>query len=195
MIQTPESRIPTREKEAHAVAHISRLLMTHFHFAGVDEVVEEGPRDPYAFRHLVFAPDERFTQITDFPSIRVLIVREGEMTGFGEKGRKFKNMTPSEWQKGRLFALSGDWSADDSIIADFMAQTANLMKILDTPGDMQKFVETFDAYPQQCFRGVQARGILERDRRGFYDWAAGRASSVMVYQHAKAPVALYGRRA
>jgi hypothetical protein len=177
-----ETYVPNRAIEAQSVARISNLLIDHFHFCGVEETEHFDSDDKKGIDLFAF-PDKKFTQLTDFP-IMAIQVKSSEigLEGFYEKGKRIYGREGYEWRKMRLVVLNGSW-AQETILADFIGQTANLVGIWGDNEKMDAFVGQLDDYPQQCFSRTMAKRLLQQFREPLYDWVAGRKKPIRRSNH------------
>jgi hypothetical protein len=187
----PETYVSERAREAESVGRITHLLMTHFHFCGVEET-QHFDKDDKCGVDLFLFPDMPFTELTGFPIMRAQVKSsEAGVDGFYEKGKKINGLEGHEWRQRKLVVLNGSW-AQETILADFMGQTANLMGIWDDPVKLNDFVNAFDEYPRLAFRRTAAKGLLKQYREPLYDWVAGRVDrnkkKGVLYVHPEADI-------
>ena len=178
----PETYVSQRAKEAQSVARVSNLLIEHFHFCGVEETIHDDDDDKRGIDLFAF-PDKRFTELTNFP-IMAVQVKSSEigLDGFYQKGKRVNDREGYEWRKMRLVVLNGSW-VQETILADFIGQTANLVGIWGDDEKMDAFVKQLDDYPQQCFHRTMAKGLIRQYRESLYDWVAGRKKPVPRVNH------------
>ena len=169
----PETYVSNRAIEAQSVARISNLLIAQFHFCGVEETEHFDSDDKKGIDLFAF-PDKEFTALTDFPMMAIQVKSsEIGLEGFYEKGKRINGREGYEWRKMRLVVLNGSW-AQETVLADFIGQTTNLMGIWGDSEKISAFVGQLDEYPQQCFSRTMAKGLLEQYRGALYDWVAGK---------------------
>jgi hypothetical protein len=164
--------VSSRQVEAESVERVIYTLTKYFPFCGYDETDHNDEEDKIGI-DIVFFPDEKFTDLTGFPTINVQVKSsETGLNGFFNQGKKINGAEGYEWRQKRLVVLDAHWH-EESLIADFVAQVGNLMGIYFSP-EMSQFVNQLDPYVQQCFRRTVIKGILtEYNREEMYAWVSG----------------------
>jgi hypothetical protein len=172
-----ENYVSSKERACESVARISFLLLKYFPLDGIDET-KPGDDDDLEGTDLFLFPNREFTDLTDCAVIRVQVKSsETGLKKFVENGKQFFGLSGEEWRDRKLIVLNGQWS-ETTIIADFVAQLANLRGILNNPFEMEVFLNALGEYPQTCYRHAINQGLLEQYRGELYRWVEPKPTKV-----------------
>lgn len=167
MSKSIENWVSSAERGAESVATVVRLFSNKKLFpwiTAIEETEKFSSEDRRGF-DLIFTLDNIFAELTGLPVVRVQVKSsETGVDGFLAKGKKLNGYTGRQWYEDGLILLNGSW-AQESIIADFIAQLINLIGIWGNEYEMKDFLGNIHPGVVSVFEGVMAKGLLEQSYR------------------------------